>query len=129
MGLRRRLLDSHWCNVTHTYTTIGTYYASLTVTDSAGNKASTTVTVTVQAKPTPTPTPPQPLHHNLAYTNPTPHNSTPPQPLAPPNTIPATVPDGSTEQFTITETSPPHKYPTPQSTLTKPLKQQPYPSP
>ncbi|MDI6887805.1 MAG: PKD domain-containing protein, partial [Candidatus Thermoplasmatota archaeon] len=40
-------------SVTHTFTEAGTYIVTLTVTDKAGNEATTTVTITVRPKPVP----------------------------------------------------------------------------
>ena len=93
--------------VTHTYTTTGPYYVILNVEDSAGNKASTTITITVQANPTPTPTPIQTVSPTVSpTTKPTPTASPTATPTPTPtpsssNTIPVTVPNGMTEQFTI----------------------------
>ncbi len=81
---------------THTYINAGTYSATLTVVDAAGNSAQATVTITVKSPSSVTPAP---------TTNPTTTPTTTPTPTPSPspsqNAISVTSSDGTTEQFSI----------------------------
>ena len=90
--------------VIHTYSTVGTYSAKLTVEDSAGNIATDTVTVVIQAKTSTTPSPTYSPHPTSAPTvSPTtsPTATSSPAATPSPNTVDFVKDDGTTAVIAI----------------------------
>jgi thermitase len=90
--------------VIHTYSTVGTYSAKLTVEDSAGNIATDTVMVVIQAKTSTTPSPTYSPHPTSAPTvSPTasPTATSSPTATPSPNTVDFVKDDGTTAVIAI----------------------------
>ena len=83
----------------HTYSSVGTFTAKLTVVDSAGNNASATVSIVVSPQPTPTPTPTPAITPTPITPTPTPTVTSTPTPSS--NTFSARAQDGTTLNLAI----------------------------